>query len=42
MNPFCRDEESVKKIFEENTTKHLYPGSYYPIITGLIGLKYLD
>jgi Leucine-rich repeat (LRR) protein len=42
MNPFCRDEESVKKILEENITEHRYPGSYDPIITGLLGLKYLD
>ena len=42
MNPFCRDEEPVKKILEENKTDHRYPGSYDPIITGLLGLKYLD
>ena len=42
MNPFCRDEESVKKILEENITEHRYPGSYDPIITDLLGLKYLD
>ena len=42
MNPFCRDEEDVKKILEENRTEHRYPGSYDPIIVGLLGLKYLD
>ena len=42
MNPFCRDEEPVKKILEENKTDHRYPGSYDPILTGLLGLKYLD
>ena len=42
MNPFCRDEESVKKILEENITEHRYPGSYDTIITELLGLKYLD
>ena len=42
MNPFCRDEEPIKKILEENKTEHRYPGSYDPIITGLLGLKYLD
>ena len=42
MNPFCRDEEIVKKILEENKIDHRYLGSYDPIITGLLGLKYLD
>ena len=42
MNPFCRDEESVQKLLEENKSEHRFPGSYDPIITGLLGLKYLD
>ena len=42
MNPFCRDEESVQKLLEENKSDHRFPGSYDPIITGLLGLKYLD
>ena len=42
MNPFCRDEEPIKKILEENKSEHRYPGSYDPIITGLLNLKYLD
>ena len=42
MNPFCKDEESVQKILEENKQTNRYPGSYDPIINGLLGLKYLD
>ena len=42
MNPFCRDEESVQKLLEENKSDHRFPGSYDPIITELLGLKYLD
>ena len=42
MNPFCKDEESVQKILEENKQTHRYPGSYDPLINGLLGLKYLD
>ena len=42
MNPFCKDEESVQTILQENKAEHRYPGSYDPIITGLLGLKYLD
>ena len=33
MNPFCRDEEPVKKILEENKIDHRYAGNYEPIIT---------
>ena len=42
MNSFCRDEESVKKILEENKIDHSYQGSYDIIITGILGLRYLD
>ena len=42
MNSFCRDEESVKKILEENKIDHSYQGSYDIIITGILCLRNLD
>lgn len=42
MNPFCKDEDSVQKILEQNQQTSRYPGSYEPLIQSLKYLKYLD
>lgn len=42
MNPFCKDEDSVQKILEQNQQTSRYPGSYEPLIQNLKYLKYLD
>ena len=42
MNPFCKDEDNVQKILEQNQQTQRFPGSYEPLIQNLLKLKYLD
>ena len=42
MNTFCKDDDSVQKILEQNQKQTPFPGSYDIIIDSLPKLKYLD
>jgi Leucine-rich repeat (LRR) protein len=42
MNTFCKDDDSVQKILEQNQKQATFPGSYDVIIENLVRLKYLD
>ena len=42
MNSFCKDEDSIQKILEQNQKQTSFPGSYDVIIDNLHQLKYLD
>ena len=42
MNTFCKDDDSVQKILEQNQKQTAFPGSYDVIIENLQRLKYLD